>query len=265
MARSLSRGLLPLALPLAGLGAWFWATGPGMLPEYLLPSPPAVGRALCDYVLGGVPGAASSPYSGRFPTDLAASLSRVLGGFCLAVALGLPLGLASGRLPLLARLLSPAINGLRSVPGICWLPLALVWFGVGYRTTVFLIALAAFFPLFLNAAAGAAAVPAVQLRAGAMLGLSRLGLVRHVVLPASAGPVRSGLRIGLGLSFAYLVLGEMTGATEGLGAMIMDARLMGRVDLVVVGILLVSLAGWLADVLLVLLLRAAFKSCRRLP
>lgn len=262
MARALPGKLLPLALPLAGLGAWALATGPGMVPEYLLPSPLAVARCLARYVL---PGGGPDPYAGRFLADLAASLGRILSGFAIAVALGLPLGLASGRLPAFARLLAPTVNGLRSVPGICWLPLALVWFGVGYRTTVFLIALAAFFPLYLSAAAGAAAVPQVQLRAGAMLGLDRLGLVRHVVLPASAGHVRSGLRIGLGLSFAYLVLGELTGATKGLGAMIMDARLLGRVDLVIVGIVLIALTGWLADVLLVLCLRTAFKSCRRLP
>jgi sulfonate transport system permease protein len=252
---------VPLALPVAALGAWFLAVGPGMIPEYLLPSPQSVGRCLADYVFGGRP----DPYSGRFVSDLLASLSRVLGGFGLAVVLGLPFGLASGRLPLLARILSPTVNGLRSVPGICWLPLALVWFGVGYRTTVFLVALAAFFPLYLSAAAGAASVPTVQLRAGAMLGLGRPALVRHVVLPASAGHIRSGLRIGLGLSFAYLVLGELTGATQGLGAMIMDARLLGRVDLVIVGIVLIALTGWVADLLMVFLLRALFASMRFAP
>ena len=95
-------------------------------------------------------------YAGRFWGDLSASLGRVGSGYLLAVIPGVALGLASGRSPALASLLSPIINGVRAVPGISWLPLALLWLGIGFRATVFLIALAGFFPAYLNAAAGAA-------------------------------------------------------------------------------------------------------------
>ncbi len=252
---------ISLVLPLAILFFWWAVSREALVPPYLLPSPGSVWTALKGYVSGS-PGA--SAYQGRFGSDLIASLSRVGGGFALAAVFGLPLGVASGRMPLLSRLLSPLVNGLRSVPGICWLPLSLVWLGIGFRSTVFLVALAGFFPIYLNAAAGTATVPPVLIRAGTMLGLSRAAVFLRVIMPAAMPHIRAGLRLGLGLGFAYLVLGELTGVPDGVGAMIMDARLVGRVDMILVGILLMSALGWLADVLLGLALGAAFKSARRL-
>jgi len=95
------------------------------------------------------------PYAGRFIDDLCASLLRVCCGFFIAALTGIPLGILSGRVFAVQRLTGTTINALRAVPGISWLPLAMVWFGIGIKTTVFLIALAAFFPIYLNAAAGA--------------------------------------------------------------------------------------------------------------
>ena len=163
----------------------------------------------------------------------------------------------------LASLLSPIINGARAVPGISWLPLALLWLGIGFRATVFLIALAGFFPAYLNAAAGAASVPPVLIRAGRMLGFGRRAIFFRVVIPSAMPQVRTGLRVALGMSFSYLVLGELTGVPDGLGAMIMDARLAGRVDLLVSGIILIALVGWLCDVLLMRALSAVSVSLRR--
>ena len=123
--------------------------------------------------MGAVSEGYADAYAGRFWGDLSASLGRVGSGYLLAVIPGVALGLASGRSPALASLLSPIINGVRAVPGISWLPLALLWLGIGFRATVFLIALAGFFPAYLNAAAGAASVPPVLIRAGRMLGFGR--------------------------------------------------------------------------------------------
>ena len=251
---------VPLAAPCLLATVWWWISRTGLVPPYLLPSPRAVGAALGGYILGRPGGDA---FAGRFVVDLVASLGRAGCGFALAAALGLPLGIVCGRTPLLARALAPLVDGLRSVPGICWLPLALVWFGIGFGATLFLVALAAFFPIYLNAAAGAAAVPTVLIQAGAMLGLSPAAVFLKVVLPAAMPSLRTGLRLGLGVSFAYLGLGELTGVSDGLGAMVMDARLTGRVDMILTGIVLLAVLGWLADILLRLALRAAFTSARR--
>ncbi|MBN1958342.1 MAG: ABC transporter permease [Desulfuromonadales bacterium] len=252
--------LLPWLLPAGFLLAWLFISFIGVIPAYLLPSPGEVLKAATSYIFGE-PG--SAPYAGRFYADFCASGLRVLSGFSLAVLIGLPLGMLSGRVPFLQRMLGTSINGLRAVPGICWLPLALVWFGIGLKTTVFLVALAAFFPIYLNTEAGARQVSPLLLQAGAMMGVRRLRGTFAVLLPAAMPHIMTGLRLGLGISWAYLVLGELTGVPNGLGAVIMDARMLGRIDIIVVGIILIALIGRLSDTGLHWLLRTCFRSARR--
>ena len=254
------RALLPVLLPLAVLLAWTALSGSGLAPAYLLPGPAAVFEAGVRYVFAA-PG--QGPYAGRFFTDLLASLGRVFAGFGLAALLGVPLGLCSGRVVTVNRLFSSTIGGLRAVPGICWLPLALIWFGIGFRTTVFLVALAAFFPIYQNALTGARSVAPIYYQAGAMLGVSRLRGVFAILLPLAMPNLLTGLRLGMGISWAYLVLGELTGVPDGLGAVIMDARMLGQTDMILVGILLIALIGRVCDRLLVGLMRVCFKSARR--
>ena len=255
------RALLPVLLPLAVLLAWTALSGSGLAPAYLLPGPAAVFEAGVRYVFAA-PG--QGPYAGRFFTDLLASLGRVFAGFGLAALCGIPLGLCSGRVVTVNRLFASTIGGLRAVPGICWLPLALIWFGIGFRTTVFLVALAAFFPIYQNALTGARSVAPIYYQAGAMLGVSRLRGVFAILLPLAMPNLLTGLRLGMGISWAYLVLGELTGVPDGLGAVIMDARMLGQTDMILVGILLIALVGRLCDRLLVGLLRVCSKSARRL-
>jgi NitT/TauT family transport system permease protein len=240
--------------------AWLGVCETGLAPSYLLPHPKEVLATASSYLFGD---AAYAAYAGRFLEDFSASATRVLLGFALAAAAGIPLGMLSGRLALVNRLLSTTINALRAVPGISWLPLAMVWFGIGIKTTVFLVALAAFFPVYLNAEAGARQVNPTLLQAGAMMGVSRLRGTFAILLPAAMPHIITGLRLGMGISWAYLVLGELTGVPNGLGALIMDARMLGRIDIIVVGIILIALIGRLCDVGLHQLMRLGFKSARR--
>ena len=158
--------------------------------------------------------------------------------------------------------MSTTINSLRAVPGISWLPLALVWFGIGMRTTVFLVALAAFFPVYLNTAAGARQINPLLYQAGAMMGVGRIRGVFAILLPAAMPQIISGLR--LGVSWAYLVLGELTGVSNGLGAVIMDARMLGRIDVIIVGIIVIAVMGRISDLFLNTAMRLCFKSARRM-
>lgn len=256
-----ARLLLPWVIPVLCLLLWALVSSAGLAPTYLIPHPAQVGEAGYDYVLGR---SGTGPYAGRFVSDAAASLLRVGCGFALAVALGLPLGVLSGRLAAVQALLGVTVNGLRAVPGITWLPLALVWFGIGMKTTVFLVALAAFFPIFLNAAAGARQVNPLLLQAGAMMGVKRLRGTFAILLPGAMPHLVVGLRLGLGISWAYLVLGELTGVPNGLGAVIMDARMLGRIDMIVVGILVIAIIGRLSDQLLQGAMKLCFRSARRL-
>ena len=254
--------LLPWIIPGVLVVAWWGVSQGGWIPEYLLPHPKDIGKAGYTYIFG-LKG--DGPYAGRFVTDASASLLRVAMGFSLAAFAGVPLGMLSGRLNWVDKLISPSINGVRAVPGISWLPLSLVWFGIGMKTTVFLVSLAAFFPIYLNAAAGARAVPPILLQAGAMMGVGRIRGTFAILIPGAMSHLMAGLRLGLGISWAYLVLGELTGVPSGLGAVIMDARMSGQIDVIIVGIALIALLGQSSDYLLMSLLRMLFKSARRTP
>ena len=256
--RLAGRAVLPLALPALLLSVWALLSASETVPAYLLPSPARVLSSLYEYALGS-----GRSFQGRLFSDLSASLGRVAAGFSLAGCVGLTFGVLCGRSLLARRMLAPGINCLRAVPGICWLPLGLVWLGIGNTSTVFLIALAAFFPIYLNTTAAVMSVSNLMIRSGRMLGFSGARLLFGVIMPAAAPQILTGMRLGLGLGFAYLVLGELTGVPDGLGAMIMDARAVGRVDMILCGILILALTGWLADVLFRLLAGACFPSIRR--
>lgn len=252
--------ILPWIIPGILLAVWFAVVRTGWVPDYLLPDPVQIARAGYSYLFSQ----ADTPYAGRFLTDASASLLRVTLGFSLAVILGVPLGVISGRVPVCQKLMSNSINGLRAVPGISWLPLALVWFGIGMHTTIFLVAMAAFFPIYINTAAGARHINPILYQAGAMMGIGRIRGIYSILLPAAMPQIISGLRLGLGIAWAYLVLGELTGVPNGLGAIIMDARMIGRIDIIIVGIIIIAVMGRISDILLNAALRLFFKSARRM-
>jgi len=252
---------LPWAIPCLLLLLWWAVSATGVIPAYLLPHPLDIAGTGYGYIFGRPEG---GPYAGRFLSDAGASILRVGCGFSLAVAVGLPLGILSGRLWFVRKLMSTSVNALRAVPGITWLPLALVWFGIGMKTTIFLVAMAAFFPLYLNAASGAAQVNPLLLQAGAMMGVRRLRGTFAILLPGAISHLMTGLRLGLGISWAYLVLGELTGVPNGLGAVIMDARMLGRIDMIIVGIIVIAVIGRMSDKLLQGGMRCCFKSARRM-
>lgn len=252
--------LIPWVIPAACLGVWLFVSESGRVPAYLLPHPAEIARAGYAYVAGDPGG---GPYSGRFLSDARASLGRVALGFAIAALAGIPLGILSGRVGFVRGLFSGSINAVRAVPGISWLPLSLVWFGIGMKTTIFLVALAAFFPIYLNAAAGARQVSPLLLQAGAMMGTGRIRGTAAILIPGAMPHILTGLRLGLGISWAYLVLGELTGVPNGLGAVIMDARMLGRIDIIIVGIIIIAVMGQMSDRVLKFLLRTCFKSARR--
>lgn len=252
--------ILPWLLPAGVVLGWIAASESGLAPPYLLPHPMAVGKTAYIYIFCK-PGVA--PYAGRFLADAHASLIRVGVGFGLAAAAGLILGILAGRVTVMRDILETSVNAVRAVPGICWLPLALVWFGVGFDATVFLVALAAFFPIYLNALSGVRQVNPLLLQAGVMMGAGRLSGVFRILIPAAMPQILTGLRLGLGVSWAYLVLGELTGVSDGLGAVIMDARMIGRIDIIVVGVILIAIMGRLSDQALKLAMMVCFKSARR--
>jgi NitT/TauT family transport system permease protein len=244
---------ISLIIPSVILLIWLLITAYNRIPGYILPGPITLVIGGYDFIFGFLN---HSPYSGTFWQHTLASSTRVLAGFLLAASLAVPAGIAAGSNPWVVKILDPPVQAIRSIPGISWLPLAIIWFGIGMQTTVFLIALAAFFPIYLSSLHGAKQVRLIWKRSAQMLGAGPRTIFVTIVLPGAMPSVVSGLRTGLGLSWAYVVLGELTGVPDGLGAMIMDARMLGQVEMILIGMIAIAVVGRLSDRLLLALLRA---------
>ncbi|HEX7706200.1 MAG TPA: ABC transporter permease [Thermoanaerobaculia bacterium] len=179
------------------------------------------------------------------------SLYRVTVGYVAAVLIAVPVGLALGRSRFLARALNPLIQMLRPISPLAWMPLAVIWFGVSDLAPIFLIFLAALFPVLLSTMNGVRNVPVVYIQAGRNFGLGPAALIGRVVLPAVLPGILTGLRIAFGVAWLVLVAAEMIAVDSGLGYLIIDARNAGkRYDLVVGGMLLIGVIGLLLDTLL---------------
>lgn len=212
--------------------------------SYKVPSINIIWDGLVDFAFGSNN---KSSYSSQLIVHLLASIKRVGIGFSIAAVIGIPLGFLTGRIKKLQRLIDPTINALKAVPGIGWLPIAIVWFGVGEKNTLFLMSLASFFPIYLNTQIGAKQVSPILVRAARMLGAKNVKLFTTVIFPAAFPSVVVGLRIGLGVSWAYLVLGEMTGVNMGIGAVMSDSRMLGHVDRIIICMIIIAILGKLTD------------------
>ena len=176
------------------------------------------------------------------------SLRRVAVGFSLAVILGIPFGLTLGWYPAAAYVVNPVIQLLRPISPIAWIPLAIVWFGIGDGAAMYLIFLGAFFPITVTAMNGVRNVPSVFRRAGRNFGLTAPQLLTRVVFPAALPQILVGLRIALGIAWLVVVAAEMIAVDSGLGYLVIDARNSGkRYDLVVAAMLLIGLIGLTLD------------------
>ncbi len=177
------------------------------------------------------------------------SLGRVSAGYLAAVVVGVPAGLLLGWYPVVAEAFNPVIQMVRPISPLAWIPLAIVWFGVGTLAPVFLIFLGSFFPIVVATIQGVRNVPPMFRLAGRNFGLSTAALSRRVIFPAALPQVLLGLRIALGIAWLVVVAAEMIAVDSGLGYLIIDSRNAGkRYDLVIAGMLLIGLIGLSLDI-----------------
>ena len=254
---------LVLAIPVPVLVVVLWHFGvtnewtlPFGIRMGFLPYPFDVAVSLIDFAVGGL---RNDAFSGQLWGHLAASASRVGAGFAIAAVIAIPVGILMGRYRVVSGLLDPSINMLRPIPATAWVPLVALIIGIGDQATIFLIMLSAFFPIVLGAISGARQVPPRLVEAAQMLGTRPAEILVKVILPAAAPALINGLRVGLGLAWVVLVLGETVGYPIGLGATISLARDIVRTDLIVVGMICIGLAGFLSDRLLLLVFRLLFR------
>jgi ABC-type nitrate/sulfonate/bicarbonate transport system permease component len=191
--------------------------------------------------------------SGELQNDILASMSRVLQGFAIAAFLGVGLGMAVGRSRLLENLIDPMLELLRPIPPLAFLPMMVLWFGIGEASKIAFIAYAAFFPIFTTTLEGIKYVDPLLLRAASSLGASQRDLFRYVVLPAAMPGIITGLRLGFGLSFFVIVAAEFIASDSGLGYLINDARTFFLVSQMLLGAAVIGLIGFIFNRLLRLL------------
>ncbi|MFD2366709.1 ABC transporter permease [Pseudoduganella sp. GCM10020061] len=179
---------------------------------------------------------------------IGASLLRVATGFIMAVLIGVPMGLWMGRVEGVYRTLNPLFQILRPISPIAWIPLTILWFGVGNTSPVFLIFLASVFPLIVQTSAGVHTIEQRYLRAAENFGVSRAVLLRQVIFPAVLPEILVGMRVGLGVAWLVVVAAEMIAPVSGLGYLIIDSRNAGsRYDLVIGVMIIIGLIGLLLD------------------
>ncbi|WP_349742417.1 ABC transporter permease [Roseateles cavernae] len=230
-------GLLP---PLALLALAELAVRLGWVAPNLLPAPSDVLATLQELARqGGLLG------------HIGSSSLRVAGGFALGAGLALLLGALVGLSRRAEALLNPSFQALRAIPSLAWVPLLLLWLGIDEAPKITLIAIGAFFPVFMGVSSGFRDVDRKLVEVARLRGLSRAALARRVLLPAALPAVLTGLRNGLSLAWMFMVAAELIAASHGLGYLLTDGRETSRADIVLAAIVLLALLGKLSDSLMV--------------
>ncbi len=233
--RNLPNVLGPLLFIVVLLAMWQVAVHGNS--AHLLPGPVAVARGIGELLTHGL-----------LLKYVVASLFRVTWGFLLAAVIAIPLGLAVGWYRRAEMALNPLLQIFRPISPLAWIPIAILWFGVGDMSAIFLIFIACFLPLLLTAMDSVRSIPAVYINVGRNFGLSSGAFVYRVLYPAVFPQLIVGLRITLGIAWLVVVAAEMIAVNSGLGFLIVDARNAGnRYDLVVAGMVVIGLIGLLLD------------------
>ncbi|MEU1117901.1 MULTISPECIES: ABC transporter permease [unclassified Streptomyces] len=222
--------------PLALLALWQVLSATGVLAGDVLASPGTVARVAGDLIR-----------EGSLPNAMGVSLQRVALGLLFGTAVGTALALVAGLFRLGEDLVDASVQMLRTVPFVGLIPLFIIWFGIGEAPKIAIISLGVSFPLYLNVYAGIRGVDAQLIEAGESLGLSRWGLVRHVILPGALPGAMTGLRYSLGVSWLALVFAEQVNADAGIGFLMVQARDFLRTDVIVVCLVVYAFLGLSAD------------------
>ena len=223
--------------------AWWIATHSGWIKPLFLPKPEAIWGAFQQSVAGDIDG---HGLWGHF----AASVARVFAAFALAVAVAVPVGLSMGVSRIARGIFDPPIEFYRPLPPLAYLPLMVIWFGIGETSKIILLFLAIFAPVALSARAGARSVSQEQIQAARSMGASPRQVVLHVIAPGALPEILVGLRIGMGVGWTTLVAAEMVAADAGLGKMVFNAANFLRTDVVMLGTIVIGVVAFAFEMLM---------------
>lgn len=225
-----------LISPILILLLWEATVRAGLVNPFLVPAPSAVFVALGKML-----------WNLELIYDLAVSLRRIVVGFVISLVISIVLGILMARIRFVELAFDPLVELIRPVSPLAIFPLAILWFGIGDGSKIFLIALACAFPIILNTYAGVRSIDVRYIRAARSLGASNLEILQRVVLPGCSPQVFTGVRIAWGVALIVIIAAEMIGGSSGIGYMILDAQQTYRVDRVFAGIIAIGVLGYATD------------------
>jgi NitT/TauT family transport system permease protein len=241
-------------VPLLAVLIWEALVRSGQINPQVLPAPSAVLLRWYQYIL---PTEAYDPvnmsrvgwyFSGELFGDTWSSFHRVFIGCLIGGVLALPLGLIMGASTKVYDYFNPVVQILRPIPPIAYIPLSILWFGLGNPPAIFLIALGAFFPILMNTIVGVRAVDSIYIRAASNMGANKYVMFTQIILPAATPYILSGIRIGIGTGFICMIVAEMIAVNSGLGYRILEAREYFWSDKIIAGMFSIGLLGLAIDV-----------------
>ncbi|MFF7056814.1 ABC transporter permease subunit [Achromobacter spanius] len=233
---------ISLITSIALIALWFLATSTGWVKPLFLPSPFAVYDKFISAMTDGVANSTLAEHA-------MASLTRVFSAFFLACVTAVPIGILMGVNRYARGIFDPPIEFYRPLPPLAYLPLIIIWFGIGEFPKILLIYLAIFAPMAIAARAGVRSVSIEQIHAAYAMGGSRMQIVWHVILKAAMPEIFTGLRIGIGVGWTTLVAAEMVAADRGLGFMVLNAAQFLASDIVIMGIIVIGVFAFAFDLL----------------
>src|SRR5690242_12435875 len=234
-----SRPALGLLLPLGLALGWEICVRAGLFSGRLVPPPSVIYATFAELAR-----------TGELQSHALTTLARVAAGFAIGVGVGTFLGAVTGYSALVRRVIDPSLQALRAIPSIAWVPLFILWLGIFEASKVTLIAVGAFFPVYLNLMTGLRQVDRKLVEVGHAYGYRGLALVARVLLPATLPAYVTGLRGGLGLGWMFVVAAEVMGASEGLGFLLVDGQMTGRPAVILGSIVLFAVLGKASDLAL---------------
>lgn len=240
--------MISLVTTLVMLLLWWLATLNGWIKPLFLPSPAAVLSKLSLLITDGFADSTLWQHT-------QASLFRVFSAFLLACLLAIPIGILMGVHDFFKGILDPLIEFYRPLPPLAYLPLMIIWLGIGELAKIVLIFLAVFAPICLSTRAGVRSVAREKILAASTLGASKIQIIWHIVLPGALPEILTGMRVGIGFGWTTLVAAEMVAANAGLGFMVLNAKDFLATDVVIAGILVIGLIAYSFDLFMRLLER----------
>lgn len=231
---------LKVIAPVLLLFFWYLASVTGILNKHILPSPVQVAKTLINLIGDGV-----------LAENLLVSVGRVIKGFALGAVIGIVLGTGMGLSKKMNKILSSIVNIFRPIPMIAWIPLLILWLGIGEKSKVAVIVIGTLWPVLLNTISGIHSADKKLLEVAQILQKSRREVLLHVILPAAWPGIFTGIRLGVGAAWTCVVAAEMVAASSGIGYMITYARELSQPDVVLAGVFTIGITGLLIDFLIV--------------